>query len=119
MELQDHYEPHRVLERSLSVDGDIGAGLEKQQLMNIGDGDPSPLVRNAIALERIVDQLAPGPENIVGTDYVAGQIGCTPTHVARMVRDGDIPLSCVVPGCGDGRPWKFLRARIDNWLETR
>ncbi len=100
------------------MEGDVRAGVEKQRL-NIGNGHPSPLVRIAVALERIADHLAPGPENIVGTDYVAGKIGCTPTHVARMIRDGDIPLSCAVPGCGDGRPWKFLRARIDNWLETR
>jgi hypothetical protein len=77
------------------------------------------LLRIAIALERLADHLAPEPQDIVGTNYVAGKMGCTPTHVARMTRDGEIPISCVAPGCGDGRPWRFRRARIDNWLETR
>jgi hypothetical protein len=84
--------------------------------MNVANGDPSPLERIAVALERLADHLAPEPDNVVGTDYVAGKLGCTLTHVARLARDGGIPAGCIVPGCGDGRPWKFLRARIDNWL---
>ena len=96
--------------------GEMANHLEKYWL---GVGDQSPLLRIAVALERIADHLAPEPENIVGTGYVARKLGYTPTHVARLARDGDIPSSCVVPGCGDGRPWKFMRLRIDNWLETR
>jgi hypothetical protein len=118
MEMQGHHEPHRVLARSLPIEGDIGATLENQRL-NIDSGGPSPLERIAVALERIADHLAPEPDNIVGSDYVAGRLGCTPTHVARLARDGSIPANCVVTGCGDGRPWKFLRARIDDWLGMR
>ena len=89
------------------------------QRLNIAYRDPSLLERIAVALERLADHLAPDPNNIVGTDYVAGKLGCTPTHVARLARDGSIPVSCFVPGCGDGKPWRFLRARIDNWLVVR
>ena len=79
-------------------------------------GDPSPLERIAIALEQLADRLAPDPENIVGTEYVSAKMGCSQTHVARLARDGDIPASCVVPGCGDGKPWKFSGpGSTDGW----
>jgi hypothetical protein len=127
METQDQHDQLRVLEPLLPGDGLAAAALAESglgtrgqgQRLNVNDGELSPLVRIAIALERIADHLAPEPENVVGTDYVARKLGCTSTHVARMVRDGNVPLSCVVPGCGDGRPWKFLRQRIDDWLEMR
>lgn len=86
--------------------------------------DCSHRVANALegiyaTLVRLADHLAPDPDKIVGTEYVAAKLGCTPTHVARLARDGEIPPSCVVPGCGDGKPWKFVRVKIDNWLAAR
>ena len=50
---------------------------------------------------------------------VAKQLGCTTVWIAEMVRSGDIPKSCLVPGTGNGRPWKFYRAAIDRWLASR
>ena len=100
------------------VDGGVGRGLTEQRL-DTTNGDESPLMRIAAALERIADHLAPEPADIVGTDYLARKWGCTPTHVARFAHDNSIPASCVVPGCGDGKPWKFFREQIDQWLATR
>jgi hypothetical protein len=118
MELQGHHEPLQVREPSFPAEGCLEACREEQRL-NVSDADPSPLERIAVALERLADHLAPDPDNMVGTDYVAGKMGCTQTHVARLARDGGIPISCIVAGCGDGRPWKFLRARVDDWLGMR
>ena len=77
------------------------------------------LDRIATALERIADRLAPEPADIVGSGYVAERLGCTTVWVAEMARKGDIPKSCLVPGTGTGKPWKFYRGKIDQWLESR
>jgi hypothetical protein len=57
--------------------------------------------------------------DIVGTPYVADKLGCTTDWVANMARDGEIPISCVILGTGDGKPWKFRRTRIDEWISRR
>lgn len=87
------------------------------------------LERIAIALEliaqrlesvpRMADVIAPAPGTIVGTPYVASALGCTTVWVAEMVRHGQVPRGCVVPGTGSGRPWRFYRQRIDEWLRSR
>jgi hypothetical protein len=71
------------------------------------------------AIKRIADHFDPPPPDKVGSDYVAGKLGCTTTWVAEMVRNGDIPKSCTVPGTGNGKPWKFYRLQIDQWIESR
>jgi predicted DNA-binding transcriptional regulator AlpA len=73
----------------------------------------------AIQLGRIADHFDPPPPDIVGTPYVAAKLGCTTDWVANMARDGEIPISCVIPGTGDGKPWKFRRSRIEQWIERR
>jgi len=50
---------------------------------------------------------------------VADRLGCTTDWIAMMVRDSGIPPSCIVPGTGNGKPWKFYRAQIDEWIERR
>jgi hypothetical protein len=70
-------------------------------------------------LPRLADSIAPAPDDIVGTPHVAARLGCTVTWVAELVRNGEIPKSCVVPGTGAGKPWKFFRERIDQWIKTR
>ena len=84
------------------------------------------LERVATALEaiqtssgRIADQLAPDPAEIVGTPYIAKLLDCTTVWIADMVRSGAIPKSCIVPGTGNGKVWKFYRKKIETWLETR
>jgi excisionase family DNA binding protein len=73
----------------------------------------------ADSLARIADHLAPEPNTIVGTPYVARLLGCTTTWVSEMIRDGRIPAACIVTGTGNGKPWKFHRDKIDEWLANR
>lgn len=104
---------------------------------NGSSGLVDPLERIAIALERLnatqsayweaisksIDRIAakldPPPSDIVGTAYIADRLGCTVTWVSETAREGKIPTNCVVPGTGNGKPWKFYRTRIDVWLASR
>jgi hypothetical protein len=70
-------------------------------------------------LKRIADHFDPPPPDKVGTPYVAQRLGCTTVWITEMVRSGEIPIACVVPGTGCGKPWKFYRVRIDEWLQGR
>jgi hypothetical protein len=72
-----------------------------------------------IDLKRIADHFDPPPPDKVGSDYVASRLGCTTTWIADLVRRGEIPPHCVVPGTGNGKPWKFFRSRIDSWITAR
>lgn len=72
-----------------------------------------------VELGRIADHFDPPPSDIVDTPYIARRLGCTTTWIAQMVRDGEIPQGCVVPGSGKGRQWKFYRRRIEEWLASR
>jgi hypothetical protein len=71
------------------------------------------------SLRRLADAHAPPLADTVGTPYVANKLGCTTTYVSQMARNTDIPPSCVVPGTGTGKPWKFFRERIDEWIASR
>lgn len=73
----------------------------------------------AANLARIADHFDPPPPDKVGTPYIAERLGCTTDYVAVMVREETIPPSCLVPGTGSGKPWKFFRERIDRWIEQR
>ena len=71
-------------------------------------------------LKRIADQLDPTDDDRpVGTPYVAKRLSQTTTWVAEMARRGLIPKNCVVVGTGVGKPWKFHRSKIDQWIESR
>lgn len=71
------------------------------------------------SLKRIADVLDPAPPDLVGTPYVASKLGVTTTWIADQIRSGQIPSSCLVPGAGNGKPWKFYRDRIDRWIASR
>jgi len=71
------------------------------------------------SLQRLADRLAPQPGDIVGTPYVRQQLGCTTAWVTQMIKDGKIPAACIVKGTGNGKPWKFHRRLIDQWIESR
>src|ERR1700733_851384 len=73
----------------------------------------------AADIHRIANVLDPAPSNVVGTPYVAKKLGVTTTWIADLIRRGEIPDSCLVAGTGNGKPWKFHRERIDQWLVTR
>ena len=84
------------------------------------------LDRIATALEdlvaesrRIVNHVAPASGDIVGTPHVAQRLGCSVVWVAEMARSGQIPKNCIVPGTGNGKPWKFYVGRIEEWLNKR
>jgi hypothetical protein len=68
---------------------------------------------------RLADKLAPVPTQMVGSKYVAQRLGVTTVWVAEMARNGAIPKSCIVPGTGTGKPWRFHRQRIDEWIKDR
>jgi hypothetical protein len=70
-------------------------------------------------IRRIADHLAPIPTAKVGTTYIAEKLDCTTVWVTEMIRNGKLPANCIVPGTGNGKPWKFFRARIDGWLASR
>ncbi len=65
------------------------------------------------------DRNRPVAPELVGSPYIAGRLGCTTVWVTEMVRSGSIPPICVVPGTGNGKPWKFFRVRINEWLARR
>ena len=77
------------------------------------------LTQVASSLKRIADHFDPPPPNLVGSTYIAGRLNCTTVWVADMARQGIIPASCVVQGTGNGKPWKFFRTRIDEWIKKR
>lgn len=68
-------------------------------------------------LERVNNRFEP-PE-IVKSSYVAGRFGCTIKWVGEMVRRGEIPKSCIAPGSGNGKQWRFFKSRIEKWLEKQ
>lgn len=75
------------------------------------------------AVDEFFRQLASGnhqkPPELVGSPYIAEQLGCTTYWVTKLVRQNQIPPSFVVPGTGNGKPWKFYRHRVDAWLNRR
>jgi len=77
------------------------------------------LHRIAESLDRIADHVDPPPDAIVGTPYIAKRLGCTTVWVAEMIRNGQIPKACIVTGTGNGKPWKFHRQQIDQWIASR
>jgi hypothetical protein len=84
------------------------------------------LGRIAVAIERLTDEtrrlanhVAPAPGDIVGTPFLAKQLGCSVVWAGEMARDGRIPKHCIVPGTGNGKPWKFYREHVEQWLNKR
>ena len=70
-------------------------------------------------VRRVADHLSPEPCDVVGTPYIAKRLACTTVWVTDMARNGQIPKNCIVPGTGSGKPWKFYRRGIDEWLGKR
>lgn len=73
----------------------------------------------AKSVERIADVLDPPPPDKVDTAYVAKRLGCGLARVSQMAGSGEISATCIVAGTGKGKPWKFYRSRIDQWIESR
>jgi hypothetical protein len=81
--------------------------------------NPVVLERLASAAEEIAHHLDPRPPEIVKSSYVAGRFGCSIKWVGEMVRRGEIPKSCIAPGSGDGKQWRFYRSKIDKWINSK
>ncbi|MBL8797638.1 MAG: helix-turn-helix domain-containing protein [Planctomycetia bacterium] len=75
--------------------------------------------RQSSSLERLADRLAPQPGAIVGTPYLAQRLGCTTAWITDLIKRGEIPDHCIVAGTGRGKPWKFHRRHIDDWVQRR
>lgn len=118
----------------------VGPALDEQAGVLAGRGDDATasatvevgprtialLQRVADALEdiagqahRIANHLSPAPGDIVGTPYLAQKLGCSVVWAAEMARAGQIPRSCIVPGTGNGKAWKFRREQIEDWINKR
>jgi len=81
--------------------------------------EPSVVSLIATSLERIANHFDPPPPNVVDSGYIADKLGCTKVWVARMAADGEVPRNAILPGTGNGKPWKFYRSLIDRWIERR
>ncbi|QDU26774.1 hypothetical protein ETAA8_18550 [Anatilimnocola aggregata] len=87
--------------------------------MKKSDELSSAIAEIAANLARIANYFDRPPPDKVGTPYIAERLGCTTDYVVVMVREERIPPSCLVPGTGNGKPWKLYRSRIDQWIEHR
>ena len=59
-------------------------------------------------LKRLADHFDPPPSDIVDTPYIAHRLGLTTARIAQLVRSGEIPKGCVVPGSGRGSAMEVL-----------
>ena len=94
-------------------------GISSSGVVELGEETLRVLLEVQAELKRIADHFDPQPADIVGTPYLANKLGCTSTWIAQMVRSGEIPKGCLVPGSGKGRQWKFYRCRIEEWLASK
>jgi hypothetical protein len=109
------------------IAGFFGIPVEEFGVESTSDGtkeqsaidDETPLQQAAEALMRIADHLAPPPPAVVGTPYVAGKLDCSTEWITEMIRTAEIPRHFIVPGTGNGKPWKLDRKKIDKWLKNR
>lgn len=125
-----------ALDRLAQAHEQLAAAIERLVLgqrdgaLGLGDVAPSAsgseLGRIAGTLDeirgeqrRIANHFDPPPPDIIGTEYVAGKLGCTQTWIGELVHNGKIPTSAIVPGTGNGKPWKFYRSKIERWLRDR
>ncbi len=70
-------------------------------------------------LRRLRRDLRPAEPEIIGTPEVAKMAGVTTAAVRQWVESEAMPGNCIVPGSGNGTPWRFYRRRVVKWLRTR
>jgi hypothetical protein len=104
-----------ILNKTLSAT--LTASQAQSSLRTTGSAIDLSLISGP--LSRIADALTPPSADKVGTPYVAKYLGCTTVWVAEMARTLQIPKIAIVPGTGNGKPWKFIRSEIDKWLKSR
>jgi hypothetical protein len=92
------------------------AGVVTEQISPHQVATPEAIATIAGALKRIADHFDPPPPDLVDSVYVSKKLGCTTTWIADQARNGKIPAACLVPGTGNGKPWKFYREKIEKWI---
>lgn len=70
-------------------------------------------------LHRLADHFCPPPDAVVDTQFVATKLNLSIERISQMVRGGEIPKICIVDGTGNGKPWKFHRRHVEEWLRSR
>lgn len=88
---------------------EIEFGPRTQQVLNRIAGGLEQMLK---IQQRLAEALAPEPNAVVDTDYIARKLDCTAVWVSTMARDGQIPKGCIMPGTGNGKPWKFRRESL-------
>lgn len=78
-----------------------------------------PLASVATDVRRIANQLDPPPPDLVDTSYVADKLGVSAKRISQLALAGEVPAAAIVPGTGEGKPWRFYRSKVDPWIETR
>ena len=69
--------------------------------------------------KRIAEHFDPQKRSTVGTKYLAERIGCSVRWAGDLVRNGEIPSSCICPRSGNGGYWRFWKDQLDKWIEER
>jgi hypothetical protein len=80
---------------------------------------PDPLPRIAENLQRLADAQAPDEGRLVGTEHIAKKLGITTQWVVQQIKKDPALRRCVLPGSGNGKPWKLDRHAVDRWLARR
>jgi hypothetical protein len=93
--------------------------VDREAILSVSPPATNLIISIANSIGRIADKLDPPPPDVVASTYIATKLGCTTTWIAEMARTGGIPKSCIVAGTGNGKPWKFHRDLIENWIESR
>lgn len=70
-------------------------------------------------VRRLANGLIPAPQDVVDSRHVADVLHCSTAWVSCLVRAGEIPKRCIVPGTGNGKPWKFHADEITAWCKSR
>jgi hypothetical protein len=79
----------------------------------------APLTSVAADVGRIANRLDPPPPDLVDTGYVAEKLGVSTKRISQLALAGELPAAAIVPGTGEGKPWRFYRSKVDPWIETR
>lgn len=55
----------------------------------------------------------------VGTKYVGKRMGCTQANVRNLIKKSASLRKTMVPGQGARERKKFVKAKVDKWIEAR